>query len=71
MDYLDESRLVLLDISLRDVSLADDVSKESIARRLDGYSGADISSVCRSVFSKIGKLNLKSRSRILCAFLTW
>ncbi len=42
-----EGRLALLRISLREIKLADDVDLEIIAQKLDGYSGADISNVCR------------------------
>jgi katanin p60 ATPase-containing subunit A1 len=40
-------RLMLLKINLKDVALADDVDLAVIAQRTDGYSGADITSVCR------------------------
>ncbi len=43
----DEGRLKLLDINLREVKLDDDVNARAIARKLDGYSGADITNVCR------------------------
>lgn len=34
-------------INLREVTLDDDVDLEKIANRLDGYSGADVTTVCR------------------------
>ncbi|KAM4772756.1 katanin p60 ATPase-containing subunit A1 [Rhinophrynus dorsalis] len=37
----------LLRINLRELELADDVDIECIARNMDGYSGADITNVCR------------------------
>ena len=40
-------RLALLHINLREVPLDEDVEFEEIARKLDGYSGADITNVCR------------------------
>ncbi|VDD74032.1 unnamed protein product [Mesocestoides corti] len=40
-------RLALLQINLREVPLDDDVNFEEIAEKLDGYSGADITNVCR------------------------
>eukprot|EP00918_Siedleckia_nematoides_P098148 GHVU01214866.1.p1 GENE.GHVU01214866.1~~GHVU01214866.1.p1 ORF type:complete len:157 (+),score=37.43 GHVU01214866.1:157-627(+) len=40
-------RKKLLEINLKDVTVADDVNLESIAQELDGYSGADITNVCR------------------------
>lgn len=42
-----EGREALLRINLREVKQADDLNIEEIARRLDGYSGADITNVCR------------------------
>lgn len=43
----EEGRLVLLQINLREVKVADDVDLNLIAEQLDGYSGADITNVCR------------------------
>uniref|UniRef100_A0A914URX3 Katanin p60 ATPase-containing subunit A1 n=1 Tax=Plectus sambesii TaxID=2011161 RepID=A0A914URX3_9BILA len=40
-------RLKLLELALRDVSIAPDVELPGVAKRLEGYSGADITSVCR------------------------
>ncbi|KAK0425446.1 hypothetical protein QR680_009206 [Steinernema hermaphroditum] len=40
-------RLHLLRIALEEVKLAEDVKLEEIAERLEGYSGADITHVCR------------------------
>lgn len=40
-------RLQLLKINLRDVPVDDDVNLELIAEKLEGYSGADITTVCR------------------------
>jgi len=37
----------LLKINLKDVKLGEDVSIEEVAKKLDGYSGADITNVCR------------------------
>ncbi|EDV24698.1 uncharacterized protein TRIADDRAFT_25144 [Trichoplax adhaerens] len=42
-----EGRHQLLKINLREVQLAEDVILESIAKKMDGYSGADITNVCR------------------------
>ncbi|CAF0926030.1 unnamed protein product [Brachionus calyciflorus] len=44
-DY--DGRLALLKINLREVTLDEDVNLEDIASKLDGYSGADITTVCR------------------------
>ena len=41
------ARLKILQIKTRDMPLAEDVNLESLARRLDSYSGADIDSVVR------------------------
>lgn len=40
-------RLSLLKINLKEVPLDDDVNLENIAENLDGYSGADVTTVCR------------------------
>lgn len=42
-----EGREALLRINLREVKLDDTVDLASISQRLDGYSGADITNVCR------------------------
>lgn len=42
-----EGREALLAISLRDVQLHPALELREVARRLDGYSGADITNVCR------------------------
>lgn len=43
----EDGRRELLRISLAGVRLADDVHLDAIARLTDGYSGADLTSVCR------------------------
>lgn len=42
-----EGREALLRINLREVKLNPDVDLSDIAMRLDGYSGADVTNVCR------------------------
>ena len=42
-------RLELLKINLRGVNMAEDVVLEEIAKKMEGYSGADITNVCRFV----------------------
>ncbi|CAG9855424.1 unnamed protein product [Phyllotreta striolata] len=42
-----EGREALLEINLREVKLDPDINLATIARRLDGFSGADITNVCR------------------------
>lgn len=43
----DEGREVLLKINLREVKIDETVSLSKIAKKLEGYSGADITNVCR------------------------
>ena len=45
----DEGRRKLLDINLKEVDMAADVDLDKVAGKLEGYSGADITNVCRSV----------------------
>lgn len=47
--YLDVAvgRVELLRINLREVDLATDVNLDLIAEKIEGYSGADITNVCR------------------------
>lgn len=45
--YLDEGREALLRINLREVKVDSSVNLTDIARKLEGYSGADITNVCR------------------------
>lgn len=47
MFNLDEGRQKLLEINLREVQTGTDVNLRDIASKLEGYSGADITSVCR------------------------
>lgn len=42
-----DTRRQLLDINLKEVKKADDVNLDFIAEKLEGYSGSDITSVCR------------------------
>lgn len=43
----DDGREALLKINLREVKLDESVSLKDIAKKLNGYSGADITNVCR------------------------
>ncbi|CAD6992128.1 katanin p60 ATPase-containing subunit A-like 1 [Ceratitis capitata] len=43
----DEGREALLKINLREVKVDESVNLSEIAKKLDGYSGADITNVCR------------------------
>lgn len=43
-----EGRVELLRINLKELELAGDVDLDKIAEQLEGYSGADITNVCRS-----------------------
>lgn len=42
-----ETRLSLLKQSLSEVKVNDDIRMEELAQRMEGYSGADITNVCR------------------------
>ena len=42
-----DGRRQLLDINLKGVPLTEDVNLDEIAKQLEGYSGADITNVCR------------------------
>lgn len=43
-----KGRVELLRINLKELELASDVDLDKIAEQLEGYSGADITNVCRS-----------------------
>lgn len=45
-----EGRVELLKINLREVEVAADVDLDLIAEKIEGYSGADITNVCRCVW---------------------
>lgn len=42
-----KGRTELLKINLREVELDPDIQLEDIAEKIEGYSGADITNVCR------------------------
>ena len=44
-----DGRRALLDINIKDVKIADDCDLSEIARLTEGYSGADITNVCRYI----------------------
>lgn len=44
-----EGRRKLLDINLKEVEMTTDVDLNEVAETLEGYSGADITNVCRYV----------------------
>ena len=46
-----KGRRALLDINLRDVKVAENCDLNEIAKQTEGYSGADITNVCRYEFS--------------------
>lgn len=46
-----EGREALLSINLREVKTDGDVNLGEIANMLDGYSGADITNVCRYILN--------------------
>jgi len=43
----EEGRKCLLEINLKDLPREDNIDLDTIAKNLDGYSGADITNVCR------------------------
>lgn len=47
-----DTRKQLLEINLKEVPLDTDVDLDTIAGKLEGYSGSDITSVCRYVEPK-------------------
>jgi hypothetical protein len=51
---LDEGRRQLLDINLQSVQVAEDVDLDDIAQRSKGYSGADLTNVCRDAAMMVG-----------------
>lgn len=53
-----EARLGLLKNSLQEVSLAEDVDLKKIAEKLEGYSGSDITNICRDAAMGKKKKNL-------------
>ena len=46
-------RRALLDINLKEVKVAEDCDLNEIARLTEGYSGADITNVCRYGFKPV------------------
>lgn len=59
-----KGRAELLKINLREVELDPDISLEEIAEKIEGYSGADITNVCRYLLP----LNLQMRPRVKSSF---
>ncbi|PIO63569.1 hypothetical protein TELCIR_14826, partial [Teladorsagia circumcincta] len=55
------ARLSLLCSSLKEVRIADDVDLETFAEQLEGYSGADITNVCR----KAALMGVKRLTRMM------
>jgi len=51
----EKARLAIFNVHTQDMALADDVDLEELARRSEGYSGADIAEVCR----RAGRLALR------------
>ena len=51
-----EARVTLLKINLKGVNLADDVKLEEIGNNMEGYSGADITNVCRDAAMMVRRL---------------
>jgi len=57
-----EARVTLLKINLKGVNLADDVKLEEIGSNMDGYSGADITNVCRDAAMMAMRRAIKGKS---------
>lgn len=45
--FVAEGRVELLKINLKELELANDVNMDKIAEQMEGYSGADITNLCR------------------------
>lgn len=56
--FVGEGREALLKINLREVKVDESVNLSEIAEKLEGYSGADITNVCRFVTDDICRLYL-------------
>ncbi len=44
-----DARKKILELNLKDIPLCDDVNLDALAKRLEGYSGADVAYLCRKV----------------------
>ena len=56
------ARRKILDLNLRDIPLAGDVDLDGIAKRLEGYSGADIAYLCRKTAEQMFLESVKETS---------
>ena len=61
-----KGRAELLRISLREVEVAPDVNLALIAEKIQGYSGADITNVCRSASHPQGCMKFHSNFLSVC-----
>lgn len=59
-------RVELLRINLREVDLATDVNLDLIAEKIEGYSGADITNVCRCVWCFMFYIQNTVKQMLLC-----
>lgn len=57
-----KGRADLLKINLREVELDPDISLEEIAEKIEGYSGADITNVCRYLLPLNLQIKLPGKS---------
>lgn len=56
-----EERKELLRINLKDLSVADDIDYEEIASKLEGYSGDDITNICKDAAMNIMRRKIAGR----------
>ncbi|CAL8067954.1 unnamed protein product [Orchesella dallaii] len=57
-----DARESLLELNLKDVSLENEIRLREIAKKLNGYSGADITSVCRDAAMMTMRRKISGRS---------